>query len=90
EALQAAGSGVPTVRSWAVQEGNKPLAGLGDRILAMAIVDITVDQNISIRCIERNISQQGILTTVEAVLGATFKDGGMEAAHQVMQHLRLI
>ncbi|KAJ0360026.1 hypothetical protein COL26b_014198 [Colletotrichum chrysophilum] len=62
----------------------------------MAIVDIAVDQNISIGCIERNVSQQGMVpqsiksTTVEAVLGAAFKDGGMEAAHQVMQHLRLI
>ncbi|CAI0649248.1 unnamed protein product [Colletotrichum noveboracense] len=88
----------------------------------MAIVDIAVDQNISIGetnariqmhasnarlaflcddigltgCIERNVSQQGMVpqsiksTTLEAVLGAAVKDGGMEAAHQVMQHLRLI
>ncbi|KAF6818366.1 RNase [Colletotrichum musicola] len=124
EALQAAGSGVPTVGSRAVREGNKPLAGLGDRILAMAIVNIAVDQNLTgdlgdtntriqvhasnarlaslcddiglTGCIERNVSQQGLVSqsvksaTVEAVLGAAFKDGGMGAAQQVMQHLRLI
>ncbi|KAE9566608.1 hypothetical protein CGMCC3_g17234 [Colletotrichum fructicola] len=48
------------------------------------------------RCIERNVSQQGMVpqsiksATMEAVLGAAFKDGGMEAAYQVMQHLGLI
>ncbi|KAF6835301.1 RNase [Colletotrichum plurivorum] len=48
EALQAAGSPVLAVPQRRIREGNKRLAGLGDRILSMIIVKRGVEENISI------------------------------------------
>lgn len=48
EALQAAGSPVLGVPDRRFREGNKRLAGLGDRILSMIIVKRAVGENISI------------------------------------------
>lgn len=146
EALQAAGSPVTRVGTRSLREGNKQLAGLGDRIISVVIVTMSVDDNISIgifskrpsfkyrktgrrpiltaetgntnariqmcannerlarlcdavgltRCIVRNPSQQGMVSqrtkadTLEAVVGAVFKDGGLDAAEEVIEHLGII
>ncbi|KAF4875267.1 Ribonuclease 3 [Colletotrichum siamense] len=122
EALQAAGSPVTRVGTRSLREGNKQLAGLGDRIISVVIVMMSVDDNISIgntnarvqmcannerlarlcdavgltRCIVRNPSQQGMVSqrtkadTLEAVVGAVFKDGGLDAAEEVIEHLGII
>ncbi|KAE9566785.1 hypothetical protein CGMCC3_g17057 [Colletotrichum fructicola] len=72
EALQAAGSPVTRVGTRSLREGNKQLAGLGDRIISVVIVMTSVDDNISI------------------VVGAVFKDGGLDAAEEVIEHLGII
>ncbi|KAF4851755.1 Ribonuclease 3 [Colletotrichum siamense] len=122
EALQAAGSPVTRVGTRSLREGNKQLAGLGDRIISVVIVMTSVDDNISIgntnariqmcannerlarlcdavgltRCIVRNPSQQGMVSqrtkadTLEAVVGAVFKDGGLDAAEEVIERLGII
>ncbi|KAK2730143.1 RNase [Colletotrichum kahawae] len=123
EALQTAGSPVTRVGTRSLREGNKQLAGLGDRIMSVVIVTMAVDDNISIagdtnarlqsyannerlarlcdtvgltRCIVRNPSQQGMVSQrtkadiLEAVIGAVFKDGGLEAAEEVIEHLNII
>ncbi|KAI8192377.1 Ribonuclease 3 [Colletotrichum sp. SAR 10_65] len=146
EALQAAGSPVTRVGARSLREGNKQLAGLGDRIISVVIVMTSVDDNTSIgisskkpsfkyskkgrrpiltaetgntnarvqmcannerlsrlcdtvgltRCIVRNPSQQGMVSqrtkadTLEAVVGAVFKDGGLDAAEEVIEHLGII
>ncbi|KAI8315524.1 Ribonuclease 3 [Colletotrichum sp. SAR11_59] len=146
EALQAAGSPVARVGARSLREGNKQLAGLGNRIVSVVIVTMSVDDNISIgilsrkplfkyrkkgrrpiltaetgntntrvqmcannerlarlcdavgltRCIVRNPSQQGVVSqrtkadTLEAVVGAVFKDGGLDAAEEVIEHLGII
>ncbi|KAF4809534.1 Ribonuclease 3 [Colletotrichum tropicale] len=122
EALQAAGSPVTRVGTRSLREGNKRLAGLGDRIISAVIVMNAVDDNLSIgdtnaqiqmcannerlarlcdavgltRCIVRNPSQQGMVSqrtkadTLEAVVGAVFKDGGLDAAEEVIEHLGII
>ncbi|KAI8235137.1 Ribonuclease 3 [Colletotrichum sp. SAR 10_86] len=71
EALQAAGSPVTRVGTRSLREGNKQLAGLGDRIISVVIVMTSVDDNISI-------------------VGAVFKDGGLDAAEEVIEHLGII
>ncbi|KAH0428176.1 RNase [Colletotrichum camelliae] len=123
EALQAAGSPVTRVGTRSLREGNKQLAGLGDRIISVVIVTMaafiltagTGDTNARLqsnannerlarlcdtvgltRCIVRNPSQQGMVSqrtkadTLEAVIGAVFKDGGLEAAEEVIEHLDII
>ncbi|KAG9250692.1 ribonuclease III domain-containing protein [Emericellopsis atlantica] len=119
EALQAAGSSVSWVNKRKIEEGNKRLAGLGDRIISMSITDNAVEDNLSIGennallqarasnsylastcdnigltcCINGNPSQQGAVsartkaTTVEATIGAVYKDGGLSSAEAVMRHL---
>ncbi|KAI8152424.1 hypothetical protein K4K49_010734 [Colletotrichum sp. SAR 10_70] len=72
EALQAAESPVTRVGTRSLREGNKQLAGLGDRIISVVIVMTSVDDNISI------------------VVGAVFKDGGLDAAEEVIEHLGII
>ncbi|KAJ0351631.1 hypothetical protein COL26b_004524 [Colletotrichum chrysophilum] len=48
------------------------------------------------RCIVRNPSQQGMVSqrtkadTLEAVVGAVFKDGGLDVAEEVIEHLGII
>ncbi|KAK2035894.1 ribonuclease III [Colletotrichum somersetense] len=123
-AVQQAGSPVRAVGEHALPQGNKRLAGLGDRIIAMLIVDIAFaadpsigdtnrrlsqfgtndylaavcDQHGLSSCIIVNPAQNGVVhtnlkaTTVEALLGAVYKDAGddLHAAREVAKFLGII
>ena len=48
EALQAAGASVDFVDGQYLPEGNKPLAGIGDRVLALIVADNARDDGLRI------------------------------------------
>jgi len=48
EALQAAGASVDIVGGQYLPEGNKPLAGVGDRVLALIVADNARDDGLRI------------------------------------------
>ncbi|KZL66532.1 ribonuclease iii, partial [Colletotrichum incanum] len=123
-AVQQAGSPVRAVGEHALPQGNKRLAGLGDRIVAMLIVDAAFAADLSIgdtnrmlsqfgsneylaticdqheltSCIIVNPAQNGVVhtnlkaTTVEALIGAVYKDAGddFDAAREVAKFLGII
>ncbi|KAI8284071.1 Ribonuclease 3 [Colletotrichum sp. SAR11_57] len=92
EALQAAGSPVTRVGTRSLREGNKQLAGLGDRIISVVIVMTSVDDNISIGIYYflKEAIIQATPTPESKLVGAVFKDGGLDAAEEVIEHLGII
>ncbi|KDN61340.1 hypothetical protein CSUB01_12131 [Colletotrichum sublineola] len=145
-AVQQAGSPVSAVGEHALPQGNKRLAGLGDRIVTMLIAEVAFARELSIgtfiqlgfsvierflqaadgdagdtncmisqfgsneylsavcdqheltSCIVVNPAQNGVIhtnlkaTTVEALLGAVYKDAGddLDAAREVAKVLGII
>ncbi|KAI1485509.1 hypothetical protein F5X96DRAFT_324899 [Biscogniauxia mediterranea] len=122
EGLQAPGSDVTALNGRQIPGGNKPLAGVGDKVFALVTVldsyergeDIGTTSNLLramvsnyqlatacdnsglTECINQNPSQVGLISprtkadTVEAVIGAAYKDGGLDAARRVMNKLKLL
>ncbi|TDZ27824.1 Ribonuclease 3 [Colletotrichum spinosum] len=122
EALQAAGSPALIIGGRRIREGNKQLAGLGNRVLNLVIVKNAFENSLSIgdtnreiqqhanndrlailcdvigltRCINRNASQQGGVSpktktaTIEAIIGAVYKDGDLEAAEEVIKSMGIV
>ncbi|KAH8743087.1 ribonuclease III domain-containing protein [Diaporthe sp. PMI_573] len=125
EALQAPGSGVLfSAGRMYTNEGNKPLAGIGDILLSLYIKDRArnhrqpvgvatdnvkaaannhrlaeiCDANELTACINGNPAQQGAISprtkgdTVEAVIGAVYKDGNndMEPVKTILLNLGII
>ncbi|KAI0593945.1 ribonuclease III domain-containing protein [Biscogniauxia sp. FL1348] len=118
EGLQAPGSNVTSLNGRDIPGGNKPLAGVGDKVFALVtVLDsyergttanllramvsnyqlATVCDNSGLtECINQNPCQVGLISprtkadTVEAVIGAAYRDGGLDAARQVMKKLKLL
>ncbi|KAI5922187.1 hypothetical protein F4810DRAFT_711792 [Camillea tinctor] len=121
EALQAPGSDITALNGRPIPNGNKPLAGVGDKVFGLLTVldsyergDNTASTAVLLRtvvsnyqlattcdnfglteCINQNPSGAGVVSprtradTVEAIIGAAFRDGGLDAARQVVKRLKL-
>ncbi|KAI1505586.1 hypothetical protein F5X99DRAFT_249078 [Biscogniauxia marginata] len=122
ESLQAPGSDVKFLNDRQLPEGNKPLAGIGDKVFALIAVLDSYDRGDNVgatnslllahvgnfrlaticddsgltACINQNPSSRGFVSprtkadTIEAVIGAAYRDGGLEAARLVMKRLKLL
>jgi hypothetical protein len=73
EALQAAGASVDYIDGHQLPEGNKPLAGVGDRVIALVIVDNARDDGLRIGRLTSPQKQPFCLITIQAKLASAFK-----------------
>jgi len=66
EALQAAGALVDFIDGWYLPEGNKPLAGVGDRVIALVVADDARDNGLRIGRLASSQKELLCLTTMQA------------------------
>ncbi|KAH6670301.1 hypothetical protein F5X68DRAFT_236244 [Plectosphaerella plurivora] len=104
-----------------LKQGNKPLAGIGDRIISLYITEVAFNEGLTIGdtnrllqtrasneylagifddlcldeeivknpCQPDKISMRTKATTVEAIVGAVYQDGGMDGAMAVLEYLNI-
>ncbi|KAI0592761.1 ribonuclease III domain-containing protein [Biscogniauxia sp. FL1348] len=87
EGLQAPGSNVTSLNGRDIPGGNKPLAGVGDKVFALVTVLDSYERGTTANLLRAMVSNYQLAT---AVIGAAYRDGGLDAARQVMKKLKLL
>jgi hypothetical protein len=73
EALQAAGASVDFVDGQYLPEGNKPLAGVGDRVLALIVADNARDDGLRIGRLTSSKKERVCLITMQVKPASEFR-----------------
>jgi hypothetical protein len=73
EALQAAGASVDFVDGQYLPEGNKPLAGVGDRVLALIVADDARDDGLRIGRLTSSKKERVCLITMQVKPASEFR-----------------